>query len=481
MDKQSVPTDAEGLAGSGSSTAIAQAVCEAEQCLQCEDPVCVGGCPLAVPIPDFMNAIALGDMQGAARILRSANPLPAICGRICEQEEHCESSCHLSKRLMPVSIGHLFRFVADWERGQPASRATSKPWRSRRVAVIGSGTAGLVCAGELARLGYPVTVYEGLHEPGGLLRYGIPEQNFPKEILDWEIDLLKRHGVEIICNVIVGQDMKMEDLIDKMGFSAVFIATATGRPHYLGIPGENLNGVFSAKEFLTRINLRQSSAYSEDDAPMQGKRVAVIGADQTAMEVIRSALRMGAEEGHVIYQRSEKEMPASSEEYRHACEEGVKFHWLTSPIEILGDEDGWIDGLRCIRTEPGEPDASGKAKLIPVEDSEYVLSTNSIVLSFERTDNPLQVNAGSDLEAKMKGDHIVEKGKDTASQAGLGGAVDAATGTDSVITAAGAGKNGAAAIHKELCRDDDWLEVQRSKGWDDFMEWCQQMENGPHE
>src|SRR5450759_4670465 len=291
---------------------------EAERCLRCQDPVCVDGCPVSVPIPDFIHAVATGDMAGAAKILRSANPLPAICGRVCPQESQCEADCSMTTRFNPVGIGHLERYVADWERTQPPN-AEAKITHKEKVAIIGAGPSGLVCAGELVRLGYPVTIYEALHAAGGVLRYGIPEFRLPKAVLDWEIGLLKAMGVEIVCNVIIGKTLTLDELFNKMGYAAVFIGTGAGLPQFLGIPGENLNGVMSANEFLTRINLMRGYDFPESDTPVKvGKRVAVIGAGNTAMDAVRTSLRMGAEEALIVYRRSEKEMSARVEEYHHA-------------------------------------------------------------------------------------------------------------------------------------------------------------------
>lgn len=430
---------------------MAHASFEAERCLRCQDQPCVQGCPVHIPIPEFIHHIAAGNMQNAADILRSANPLPAVCGRVCPQEDQCELVCHMAKHFKPVGIGYLERFVADWERSQSRGDMPKQQSRSERVAVIGAGPAGLVCAGDLARLGYHVTIFEGLHAPGGVLRYGIPEFRLPNDILDWEIDLLRRQGVEIVCNVIVGRTFKLDDLFEKMGFSAVFIGTGAGLPSFLGIPGENLNGVYSANEFLTRINLMQSYKFPETDTPLYiGKRLAVIGAGNTAMDAVRSAIRMGADEGMSVYRRSQKEMTARVEEYHHALEEGVKFHWLTNPIEIVGNDEGWVTGLRCMRMKLGKPDESGRARPVPIEGSEFVIPLDSVVLSIGTSPNPLLVNTTPGLEKNKRGCLIVDKVKQQTSRKWVYAGGDAVTGAATVILAAGAGKDAAAAIHEDL-------------------------------
>jgi glutamate synthase (NADPH/NADH) small chain len=430
---------------------LGRAMFEAERCLRCQDAVCVEGCPVRIPIPDFVHAIAVGDMPSAASILRTANPLPAICGRVCPQESQCEERCHMENRFHSVAIGHLERFVADWERAQPANGERARPWRAQRVAVIGSGPAGLVCAGELARMGYPVTVFEGLHAPGGVLRYGIPEFRLPNTVLDWEIAVLERLGVEIQCNIIVGKTFTLDDLFERMGFDAVFVGTGAGLPKFLGIPGENLNGVYSANEFLTRINLMRAYQFPNADTPIVvGKRVAVIGAGNTAMDTVRSALRMGAEEGLIVYRRSDKEMTARVEEYHHAIEEGVQFHWLTNPIEVLGNDEGWVTGLRCQQMELGEPDESGRARPVPVPGSEFVFPVDNVVLSIGNAPNPVLLRSGAGLETNKWGCVVAdeESGQTSRSRVYAGG--DVVTGAATVILAAGAGKTAAQAIHLDL-------------------------------
>lgn len=429
---------------------ISRAMFEAERCLRCQDARCMDGCPVRIPIPDFIHAIAAGDLPRAASILRTANPLPAICGRVCPQESQCEMLCHMTERFHPVAIGHLERFVADWERSQPQSEPQA-PWRSQRVAVIGSGPAGLVCAGELARMGYPVTVYEALHAAGGVLRYGIPEFRLPNSVLDSEIAALERLGVKIECNVVIGKTITLDDLFGRMGYAAVFVGTGAGLPKFLGIPGENLNGVYSANEFLTRINLMRAYDFPNADTPIKvGKRVAVIGAGNTAMDTVRSALRMGAEEGHIVYRRSENEMTARVEEYHHATDEGVEFHWLTNPIEILGNEDGWVAGLKCQRMELGESDESGRARPVPVEGSEFVIPMDDVVLSIGNTPNPLLLKSAEGLRTNKRGCLVADAESGQTSRAHIFAGGDVVTGAATVILAAGSGKNAAEAIHKDL-------------------------------
>jgi len=431
---------------------IAHAQFEAERCLRCQDPVCIDGCPVRVPIPEFIHEVAKGDMRRAAEILRASNPLPAVCGRVCPQEVQCEEQCSVGIRFKPVAIGYLERFVADWEMAQSDIDITANLDREEKIAVVGSGPAGLVCAGELARLGYPVTIFEALHAPGGVLRYGIPEFRLPKDVLDWEIEQLKKLGVDIRCNVIIGKTITMDELMGEMGFRAVFIGTGAGLPSFMGIPGENLNGVYSANEFLTRVNLMRANDFPNADTPvMVGKRVAVVGAGNTAMDTVRTALRVGAEHGLIVYRRSVEEMTARVEEHQHAIEEGVEFHWLTNPVEILGDEDGWVTGLRCIRMELGEPDESGRARPVPIDGSEFVIPVDNVVLSIGNKPNPLLLQTTKGLEANKWGCLVVHDGSSETSRDHVFAGGDAVTGAATVILAAGAGKNAAAEIHQDLC------------------------------
>jgi len=426
------------------------AVFEAERCLRCQDPVCVEGCPVSIPIPDFIHQIAAGDMAQAARILRKANPLPAICGRVCPQESQCEARCVLAIRFVPVAIGHLERYVADWERGQPRANG-ARVTHPEKVAVIGSGPSGLVCAGELARLGYAVTVYEALHAPGGVLRYGIPEFRLPKAILDREIQGLEAMGVRIECNVVIGRTLPLEDLLGRMGYAAVFVGTGAGLPQFLGIPGEECGGVMSANEFLTRVNLMRGYRFPEADTPVTlGKRVAVIGAGNTAMDAVRTAVRMGAEEATIVYRRGEKEMTARVEEYRHAVEEGVRFRWLTDPVAILGDASGTVTALRCQTMELGEPDASGRRRPVPVAGSEHEIPVDTVILALGTTPNPLLTRTTSGLLTNEEGCLIADERTGLTSRAGVFAGGDAVTGAATVILAAGAGKRAAHAIDEAL-------------------------------
>ena len=462
MPERLADTRAHDFAEVNEGYCLSHAQFEAERCLRCQDPVCIEGCPVRIPIDAFIHKIAARDLAGAAQILREANPLSAICGRVCPQEVQCELKCHMGNRFRPVAIGHLERFVSDWARKQPATvqGEFTTPWRKEKVAVVGSGPSGLVCAGELARLGHPVTVYEALHAPGGVLRYGIPEFRLPNDVLDSEIESLRRQGVEFANNIIIGKTLTLDQLFDDMGFAAVYIGTGAGLPKFLRIPGENLNGVYSANEFLTRINLMHAAAFPRADTPMKvGNRVAVIGSGNTAMDCVRSALRMGAEKGLVVYRRSEKEMTARIEEYHHAIEEGVEYHWLTNPIEILGNDEGWVTGLKCVKMELGEPDDSGRARPIPIEGSEFIIPVDTVVLSIGTTPNPLLTKNNKDIKTTDWGGLIVDHSTAETSRRHVYAGGDAVTGAATVILAAGAGKQAAQAIHEDLvgerCTADD--------------------------
>ncbi len=424
---------------------------EAGRCLQCQEPVCEAGCPVGVPIKAFIKRIADGKFRDAFELVKQAHPLPAICGRVCPQESQCEKVCHMATRCEPVAIGHLERFIADWERAHRNGAAQPRPaLTGSRVAVVGAGPSGLTAAGALARQGYRVTIFEALHEPGGVLRYGIPEFRLPKAILDDEIAQLESLGVEIVCNVIIGKTLPLEQLTGPMEFAAVFIGTGAGLPRFLGIPGENLNGVYSANEFLTRINLMRAYEFPRAHTPLKvGRRVAVVGAGNTAMDAARSALRMGAEEVRVVYRRSEVEMSARAEEYAHAKEEGVIFEWLTNPVRVIGNEDGWVTGLECQRMRLGEPDASGRARPIPTEEPPIVVPTDTVVVAVGTRPNRL-LTKGGQLKTASWGGLIVDEASGETSQPGVFAGGDAVTGAATVILAAGAGLRAAAAIHEQL-------------------------------
>lgn len=429
---------------------FSQAMAEAERCLRCQDPACIDGCPVRVPIADFIRAIAANDLPGAAALLREANPLAAICGRVCPQETQCELQCHMTRRFGPVAIGQLERYVSDWEMAQPVSEKINEPWRDEKIAIIGSGPSGLVCAGELARMGYQVTVYEALHAPGGVLRYGIPEFRLPNSILDWEIASLERLGVEFINDVIVGETIKLDELFSRMGYSAAFIGTGAGLPNFMGIPGESLNGVYLANEFLTRVNLMQAFDFLHEDSSLKvDGRVAVIGSDNAAIDAARSALRLGAGKAMVVNRHGENELTARIQDYEHAIEEGVEFHWLTHPVEILG-EDGWVTGLKCMRTGPGEPDEAGRAHTAPIEGSEFVLPVDNLVLSTGTRPNPLLSKATPGLKTHSWGGLLVDERRVETSVHRVYAGGDAVTGAATVILAAGAGKRAAEAIHADL-------------------------------
>ncbi|HAM40841.1 MAG TPA: glutamate synthase (NADPH), homotetrameric [Candidatus Omnitrophica bacterium] len=429
----------------------ARAQFEASRCLQCQEAVCEGGCPVRVPIKAFLRCVAEGRFQEAFDVVKKANPLPAICGRVCPQETQCEKLCHMAARFEPVGIGHLERFVSDWERAHRLPRPTAplRPVRPR-VAIVGSGPSGLTAAGELARLGYRVTIFEALHEPGGVLRYGIPEFRLPKAILDDEIAQLQASGVEIVCNVVIGKTVPLDQLLNTMGYHAVFIGTGAGLPRFLGIPGENLNGVYSANEFLTRINLMKAYQFPESHTPLKvGSRVAVVGAGNTAMDAARSALRMGAHEVRIVYRRSEAEMSARVEEYAHAKEEGIIFQWLTNPIRVVGNDDGWVAGLECQPQRLGEPDESGRARPIPTDDPPVLIPIDTMVIAIGTRPNRL-LTKGGDLQTTSWGGLIVNEDTGETSQPGVFAGGDAVTGAATVILAAGAGLRAASAIHARL-------------------------------
>ena len=426
-----------------------EAVLEASRCLHCKNPRCVASCPVSVKIPEFIAAVAAGDFTAAASVIAEDSSLPAVCGRVCPQETQCEGSCILGVKAEPVAIGKLERFVADWSRAHGTKKVEKAPANGHKVAVVGSGPAGLACAYDLAKWGYDVTVFEALHKPGGVLEYGIPEFRLPKErVVSAEIADVKAMGVRIETNVVVGRTVTIDSLFDKEGFSAVFIGSGAGLPRFMNIPGENLNGVFSANEFLTRNNLMD--AYRDDylTPVMHAKKVVVVGGGNVAMDAARTALRLGGDVT-VVYRRTEVELPARREEVHHAKEEGVKFMMLSNPVEIIGDEKGWVSGIRCIRMELGEPDESGRRSPVPVPGSEFGIEADSVIMALGTSPNPLIARTTAGLETNRRG-CLVADGDGVTTRPGVFAGGDAVTGAATVILAMGAGRNAAAAIDRYI-------------------------------
>ena len=426
-----------------------QAINEAQRCLQCKNQPCVGGCPVKVYIPAFIKEVAKGDFEAAYQVISRSSALPAVCGRVCPQEIQCESKCVRGIKGEPVAIGRLERFVADYHNAHEQKAPEKPACNGHKVAVIGSGPSGLTCAGDLARLGYAVTVYEALHLAGGVLVYGIPEFRLPKAIVQKGIDTLKKLGVQIETNVVIGKTITIDELMQEYGFEAVFIGSGAGLPKFMNIPGENLKGVYSANEFLTRINLMK--AYREkNDTPIQhGKRVAVVGGGNVAMDAARCAKRLGADVT-VIYRRTEAELPARREEVEHAMEEGIIFKFLTNPLEILGDEKGWVSGAKCQEMALGEPDASGRRRPVAVEGSEFDLPLDCVIMALGTSPNPLIKSTTEGLETQKWGGIIVEEETGHTSRDGVYAGGDAVTGAATVILAMGAGKTAAAAIDEYI-------------------------------
>lgn len=429
---------------------LAEAQEEGSRCLQCKKPGCVAGCPVEVRIPEFIRAIGENDIKKAYEIITSTNNLPAVCGRVCPQEDQCEAGCVLHNKGDSVAIGRLERFVADWamEHGITSGDLPHQA-EGKKVAVVGGGPAGLTCAGDLARFGYKVTIFEAFHELGGVLIYGIPEFRLPKALVKQEIEGLKGLGVEFETNVLVGRSVTVDELF-KEGYEAVFIGSGAGLPRFMDIPGENLNGVYSANEYLTRINLMKAYTFPVAHTPVKkAKKVMVVGGGNVAMDSARSALRMGADEVHIVYRRSEEEMPARIEEVHHAKEEGIIFDILTNPVEILG-QDGWVTGMRCVRMELGEPDKSGRRRPVPIEGSEFTMEADAVIMAIGTRPNPLLGATTPGLDTQSWGGIVTkeETGETTRENIYAGG--DAVTGAATVILAMGAGKKAALAIHQKL-------------------------------
>ncbi len=427
-----------------------EAMEEASRCINCKNAKCIEGCPVAINIPGFIAQVKEGNFEEAYQVIAQSSALPAVCGRVCPQETECGGQFIRGIRGEPVSIGKLERFTADWarDRGIKPQPATEK--KNRKVAVIGSGPAGLTCAGDLARLGYDVTIFEALHEPGGVLLYGIPEFRLPKqEVVAREIENVKALGVKIETNVVIGKATTIDELMDEEGFEAVFIGSGAGLPKFMGIPGENANGVFSANEYLTRNNLMKAFRDEYDTPIARGKKVAVVGGGNVAMDAARTALRLGAEV-HIVYRRSEEELPARVEEVHHAKEEGIIFDLLTNPTEILSDENGWVKGMRCIRMELGEPDESGRRRPVEVAGSEFELELDTVIMSLGTSPNPLISSTTEGLEVNRWKCIIADEDNGKTTKEGVYAGGDAVTGAATVILAMGAGKAAAKGIDEYL-------------------------------
>jgi glutamate synthase (NADPH/NADH) small chain len=427
-----------------------EAMEEAKRCINCKNAQCIKGCPVAINIPAFIEQIKEGNIEEAYQIISQDSSLPAVCGRVCPQESQCEGKCIRGIKGEPISIGKLERFVADWAGENNIKPEGAKEKKNKKVAVIGSGPAGLTCAGDLAKMGYDVTIFEALHEAGGVLVYGIPEFRLPKEkVVQKEIDNVKSLGVKIETDVVVGKSVTIDELMEEEGFEAVFIGSGAGLPKFMGIPGEQANGVFSANEYLTRSNLMK--AFREDSTTpiMRGKKVAVVGGGNVAMDAARTALRLGGEV-HIVYRRSEEELPARVEEVHHAKEEGIIFDLLTNPVEILADENGWVNGIKCIRMELGEPDESGRRRPVAVSGSEFVIEADMVIMSLGTSPNPLISSTTEGLEVNKWKCIIADEEYGKTTKEGVYAGGDAVTGAATVILAMGAGKAGAKGIDTYL-------------------------------
>ncbi len=427
-----------------------EAMEEAARCINCKNAQCIQGCPVSINIPGFIHEVKEGNIEEAYKVISRSSALPAVCGRVCPQESQCEGKCIRGIKGEPISIGKLERFVADWARENNVKPQAAAEKKGKKVAVIGSGPAGLTCAGDLAKMGYDVTIFEALHEAGGVLVYGIPEFRLPKKtVVASEIENVKALGVKIETNVVIGKSVTIDQLLDEEGFDAVFVGSGAGLPRFMGIPGENANGVFSANEYLTRSNLMK--AFREDyDTPIaRFKKVAVVGGGNVAMDAARTALRLGAEV-HIVYRRSEEELPARVEEVHHAKEEGIIFDLLTNPTEIITDENGWVKGMKCVRMELGEPDASGRRKPVPIAGSEFVIELDAVIMSLGTSPNPLISSTTKGLDINRRQCIIAEEETGKTTKEGVYAGGDAVTGAATVILAMGAGKAGAKGIDEYL-------------------------------
>ena len=427
-----------------------EAVAEASRCLNCKNARCVQGCPVKIDIPAFVKEVKEGNYAEAAKVIGRSSALPAVCGRVCPQESQCEGQCVRGIKGEAVSIGKLERFVADWSRENGVVPEKPEKTNGIKVAVIGSGPSGLTCAGDLAKLGYEVTIFEALHEPGGVLTYGIPEFRLPKQgVVQPEIENVKKLGVDIETNVIIGKSVTVDELMDEEGYKAVFIGSGAGLPRFMGIPGENANGVFSANEYLTRSNLMKAFRDDYDTPIAAGKKVAVVGGGNVAMDAARTALRLGAEV-HIVYRRSEAELPARAEEVHHAKEEGIIFNLLTNPTEILTDEKGWVKGMTVRKMELGEPDASGRRRPVEIEGSDYTIDVDTVIMALGTSPNPLISSTTGGLEINKHRCIVADEANGQTSREGVFAGGDAVTGAATVILAMEAGKAGARGIHEYL-------------------------------
>jgi glutamate synthase (NADPH/NADH) small chain len=428
---------------------------EAQRCIECAKPTCISNCPVGVDVRKFLDLILAGDYLGAAAKIRQDNALPAVTGRVCPQEDQCEGGCVLGKKGSPLAIGYLERFVADYEQavGKLGMPPIAPP-TGKKVAIVGSGPSGLSCAGDLIQRGHKVRVFEALHEIGGVLIYGIPEFRLPKAIVRQEVENLRRMGVEFETNVVVGKTETIDELMQGEGYDAVFICTGAGLPQFLNVPGEHLNGVYSANEFLTRVNLMRAYRFPEFDEPVfdcRDRNVVVVGGGNTALDAVRTALRLGARTASILYRRTEAEMPARAEEFHHAKQEGVNFQFLVNPIEFLGDDKGWLQAVKCVRMELGEPDASGRRRPVTIAGSEFTLPVSMAVIAVGTTANPLIRSTTPDLATNQRGYIVVDPETQRTSKKGVFAGGDIVTGAATVILAMGAGRKAAKCIHEYLC------------------------------